>query len=114
MLMNYTQPGRTYERPADSCRDGFFEVRVVNESILPALAASGSPGGIEVHDPRPLDVLFRNMPKALNSRFYPRVFVVQAAIMQDATVMKFTVQHAVGDATGRFSQDTIMFAASLK
>lgn len=112
--MEYTQRGRAYECPAKSCRDGFFEVRIVNESIFPALAATGSPGGIEVHNSRPLDVLFRNLPKALKDRLYPRVLVIKAVIMQDATVMKFTVQHAAGDATGRYSQDTIMFAARLK
>ena len=58
-------------------------------------------GDIEIYDSKVVHDLFGNGAKTWTDFFRPRILVIQAAILQDATVLKFTVQHAAGDATGK-------------
>jgi hypothetical protein len=94
---------RTYadETPATSIHDGFFDVKTIDRAILPSLNECRRSGDIDIYDSKVVHELFGNGAKTWTDFFRPRVLVIQAAIMQDATVLKFTVQHAAGDATGK-------------
>jgi hypothetical protein len=73
---------------------------------LPSLAECKKSGDVEIHDATVLHDLFRKGAKTWTDCFRPRIVQIQAAIMRDATVLKFTVQHVAGDATGKYSDET--------
>jgi hypothetical protein len=97
---------RTYadETPATSIHDGFFDVKTIDRSILPLLSECRRSGDVEIYDSKVVHDLFGNGAKTWTDFFRPRILVIQAAILQDATVLKFTVQHAAGDATGKHTR----------
>jgi hypothetical protein len=59
--------------------------------------------GITVYDAAILHDLFDNNETSWSNLLCPRVLTIRAVTMQDATVFKFTMQHAAGDAVGRYS-----------
>lgn len=103
---------RTYadEIPATSIHDGFFDVKTIDRAILPSLNECRRSGDIDIYDSKIVHDLFGNGAKTWTDFFRPRILVVQAAIMQDATVLKFTVQHAAGDATGKHTGRNVRLA----
>lgn len=80
-----------------------MSVRSEDRQILPELAGTKAKGGIAVHDANVLGDLFDDSKISWSNRLRPRIFTVQAVTMKDATVFKFTMQHAAGDAVGTFS-----------
>jgi hypothetical protein len=61
--------------------------------------------GITVYDANTLGDLFDNNTISWSERLRPRIFTIQAVTTEDATVFKFTMQHAAGDAVGMVSKD---------
>jgi hypothetical protein len=88
------------KRAVKEVSDDFLSVRHDYRRVLPDLAGTKSDGGVTVHDANAIGDLFDldmiHWPKGL----WPRIFTNQAVTMQDATVFKFTMQHAAGDAVG--------------
>lgn len=75
-------------------------MRTDDRQILPDLVGTKTKDGVTVYDANTLGDLFDNNSIAWSDRLRPRIFTIQAVTMQDATVLKFTMQHAAGDAVG--------------
>jgi hypothetical protein len=88
------------KQPAKEASDGFLSIRSDDRQILPDLAGTRTEHGITVYDANSLGILFNNKRTSWRNRLCPRLFTIQAIIMQDATIFKFTMQHAAGDAVG--------------
>jgi hypothetical protein len=104
-LMIYLQRNASDDIPATSIHDGFFDVQTIDQCILPSLIECKRSGSIERYDAEILHGLFRKGAKTWTDCFRPRIVVIQAAILRDATVLKFTVQHAAGDASGVYPHE---------
>jgi hypothetical protein len=81
--------------------------------ILPDLAGTKTDDGVTVYDASTLAALFDNYAVSWPNRLRPRIFSIQAVTMQDATVFKFTMQHAAGDAVGKCISMTVRLKKSL-
>jgi hypothetical protein len=88
------------KEPAKEASDDFLSIRSDDHQILPDLAGTKTEQGIIVYDATVLGDLFDNKAMSWSNRLCPRIFTIQAVTMQDATVLKFTMQHAAGDAVG--------------
>jgi hypothetical protein len=64
------------------------------------LAGTRTEFGITVYDANVLGDLFKENQISWYNRLRTRIFTIQAVTTQDATVFKFTIQHAAGDALG--------------
>jgi hypothetical protein len=73
-----------------------------DRQIPPDLAGTKTEHGITVYDADILGDLFDKNATSWSNRLCPRIFTIQAVTMQDATVFKFTMQHAAGDAVGMY------------
>jgi hypothetical protein len=60
--------------------------------------------GITIYDSNTLNDVFRSCKKSWYNTLCPMIFTIQAVILLDATVFKFTMQHAAGDAVGECLQ----------
>lgn len=54
-----------------------------------------------MHDGDSLNRIFSDGKRSWLNTLCPRIFAIHAVIFQDATVFKFTMQHAAGDAVGK-------------
>jgi hypothetical protein len=91
------------KRAAKAASDGFLSVRHDYRRILPDLAGTKTDNGITVYDANVLGDLFDHNAISWPNRLRPRIFSIRAVTMQDATVFKFTMQHAAGDAVGVYT-----------
>ena len=66
------------------------------------MAGARAKDGITVYNAKVLGDLFDDSKIPWSNRLRPRIFTVQAVTLEDATVFKFTMQHAAGDAVGMF------------
>lgn len=90
------------KRADKKASDGFLSFRTENRQILPELAATKAKGSITVHNANVLGDLFDDSTISWSNRLRPHIFTVQAVALEDATVFKFRMQHAAGDAVGMF------------
>jgi hypothetical protein len=99
-LTDIVQHTAASARPAKKASDGFFSICTDNRRILPDLAGTKTESGITVYDANVLGSLFNETQISWYNRLRTRIFTIQAVTTQDATVFKFTIQHAAGDALG--------------
>ena len=83
--------------------DGFLNVRGEYRRVLPDLSGTKIGNSVTVYDANVLGDLFDADAISWSNRLRPQIFTIQAVIAQDATVFKFTMQHAAGDAVGMFA-----------
>lgn len=82
-----------------------MSVRSEDRQILPELAGTKAKERIAVYNANVLGDLFDDNKIPWSYRLRPRIFTIQAVTLEDATVFKFTMQHAAGDAVGMFTSD---------
>ncbi|KAM0695555.1 hypothetical protein Q7P36_005915 [Cladosporium allicinum] len=92
-----------YESPTSSAYDGFFDFRTLDVNILPRIAGSHFNHGTIVYDATILDHFCKQTFRTWDDIFHPRLFTIQAVLTRDATILKFTLQHAAGDVLGLYN-----------
>src|ERR1700712_3073382 len=98
--MDSGQHTETSILPAKKVSDSFLGTRDDDRCIMPDVIGKKTEHGITVYNPDILGGLFKDSATSWMDRLCPRMFKIQAITMQDATVFKFTMQHAAGDAVG--------------
>jgi hypothetical protein len=88
--------------PAKKASNSFLDTSNNDRCIIPKLIGKKTEHGITVYNPDILGGLFKDRAISWLDRVCPRIFKIQAITMQDATVFKFTMQHAAGDAVGTY------------
>lgn len=78
------------------------------------MAGARARDGITVYDANVLGNLFDDSKISWSDRLRPRIFTLQAVTLEDATVFKFTMQHAAGDAVGMSTSNARELAVLLR
>lgn len=79
-----------------------LKVRVLEGSVAPYLEQKESDHGIAFRDCQTLAKLFEGSRVSWTDYFCPRIALVEAALFQDGSVVKFTTQHVACDVVGKY------------
>jgi hypothetical protein len=99
-LTHMDQRDCVYDCPTTSAYDGFLDLRALQSTTLPHLTGSRLSDDVIEYDGTILERLFGRKLGTWTDVFNPRVLVIKAVLLRDATVFKFILQHAAGDAIG--------------
>lgn len=80
--------------------EGFFSLRTSGSTTLPELVGLPLSGEIIEYDGTVLEQLFEKRISTWTDLFHPRILTIEAVLLADATVLKFTIQHAASDTLG--------------
>jgi hypothetical protein len=78
-----------------------LSIRINDKSVLPSVTGTTVSHGIKTYDSKALNDIFSSCKKSWRDTLCPRIFTIQAVLLLDATVFKFTMQHVAGDAVGK-------------
>lgn len=88
--------------------DDMLKVRILDSSVAPHLEQEESDHGIAFRDCQTLAKLFEGNRVSWTDYLCPRVALVEAALFQDGSVVKFTTQHVACDAIGEYQGVTLV------
>lgn len=88
--------------------DEMLKVRTLDSSVAPYLKQEESNHGVAFRDCQTLAKLFEGNRVSWTDYLCPRVALVEAALFQDASVVKFTTQHVACDVVGEYQGVTLV------
>jgi len=72
-----------------------------DQNVLPDLTGTITSPGITTYDSKTLHNVFTKSKRSWHDTLCSRIFAIEVVILRDATVFKFMMQHAAGDAIGK-------------